>query len=77
MTTTEQRPGKPSATDSPADDAAARPSPRGVQSVKFSFYRVHDDVRAAPEAERRALAGELRCSPAPTPPSAPAPTRTS
>ena len=59
MTTTEQRPGKPSATDSPADDAAARPSPRGVQSVKFSFYRVHDDVRAAPEAERRALAGEL------------------
>ena len=62
MTTTEQRPHghpAPAADGAPAPDAAQRPAPRGVQSVKFSFYRVREAVRAAPEAERRALAGEL------------------
>ena len=41
------------------DREAARSSPRGVQSVKFSFYRLRDEVRAAPAAGRRALASEL------------------
>ncbi|MDA1003699.1 MAG: hypothetical protein O3B31_10200, partial [Chloroflexi bacterium] len=45
------------------DGAPARPTPRGVQTVKFSFFRVRDELRAAPPAERaalgRALAGAL------------------
>jgi chlorite dismutase len=56
MTTTERPYAHPGAS---AEGAAERQSPRGVQSVKFSFYRVRDEVRAAPEAERRALADEL------------------
>jgi chlorite dismutase len=57
MTTTEQRPhGQPAPA---AGDAPQRPPARGVQSVKFSFYRVHDAVRAAPEADRRTFADEL------------------
>ncbi len=57
MTTTERPPHTYAA---PATaDAGERHSPRGVQSVKFSFYRLRDEVRSAPEAERRALAGEL------------------
>jgi len=35
-------------------------APRGVQSVKFSFYRLHDDVRTASPDERRGLAETLR-----------------
>ena len=35
------------------------PSPRGVQSVKFSFYRVRDDVRALPSEERAEVARRL------------------
>ena len=55
MTTTESR---------PAAGPGARPegsggTPRGVQSVKFSFYRVHDRVRAAAPEERAALADAL------------------
>ena len=34
-------------------------TPRGVQSVKFSFYRVRDEVRGRPNAERHALADGL------------------
>ena len=44
----------------PADAAEGhRASPRGVQSVKFSFYRVRDEVRALPAAERARIAGQL------------------
>ena len=35
-------------------------TPRGVQSVKFSFFRVRDEVRARPIEERRALDAALR-----------------
>ena len=57
MTTAAERAGaRPGAE---ADGVAERPSPRGVQAVKFSFYRVRDEARAAPSADRRALAGEL------------------
>ena len=53
MTTTEQRPAaRPGA-------EARRGSPRGVQSVKFSFYRVHDAVRASSAKQRARLADEL------------------
>ena len=34
-------------------------SPRGVQFVKFSFYRVRDELRAAPQAERLDVAKRL------------------
>ena len=60
MTTTGRPPhtyAAPAAAE--AGEAGERRSPRGVQSVKFSFYRLRDEVRSAPEAERRALAGEL------------------
>ena len=53
MTTTEQRPAA-----SPGAEAR-RGSPRGVQSVKFSFYRVHDAVRASSAKQRARLADEL------------------
>ena len=57
MTTTERPPHTHAA---PATaEAGERRTPRGVQSVKFSFYRLRDEVRSAPEAERRALGGEL------------------
>lgn len=46
--------------ESAADAAPARPSPRGVQTVKFSFFRVRDDVRSASADERAALGRELR-----------------
>ncbi|MDE2639051.1 MAG: chlorite dismutase family protein [Chloroflexota bacterium] len=48
MTTTESRPA----------GASADP-PTGKQFVKFSFFRLRDDVRAAPAADRAALASEL------------------
>jgi chlorite dismutase len=35
-------------------------TPRGVQSVKFSFYRVRDEVRARPYAERLRLESALQ-----------------
>ena len=57
MTTTERPPhsyGAPATAE-----GSERRSPSGVQSVKFSFYRLHDEVRAAPIEERRALADEL------------------
>ncbi len=41
---------------------APRPVMRGVQNVKFSFYRVADAVRAAPADERAALGRELRAA---------------
>ncbi len=41
-----------------AHGGAAR-TPRGVQSVKFSFYRVRDEVRALPTADREAIAEGL------------------
>ena len=34
-------------------------SPRGVQFVKFNFYRLRDDVRAAPPGERIVVAKRL------------------
>jgi chlorite dismutase len=42
------------------EGAAARPVARGVQTVKFSFYRVTDAVRAAPADERAAIGRDLR-----------------
>ncbi len=48
MTTTESRP----------TDAAAGPA-TGKQFVKFSFFRLRDDVRAAPIEDRAALASGL------------------
>ncbi len=48
MTTTESRPA----------GASADP-PTGKQFVKFSFFRLRDDVRAAPAADRAALASEM------------------
>jgi chlorite dismutase len=41
-----------------SDTAPARPSPRGVQSVKFTFYRLATEARRLPPAERTAL-GEV------------------
>lgn len=62
-----EAPGHPHAPQHPhagtgADAAAARPagSPRGVQTVKFSFFRIRDAVRAGPADERAALGRELR-----------------
>ena len=44
-----------------ATNASAPPtSPRGKQFVKFTFYRVADALRAAPEAERIEAGGHLR-----------------
>ena len=40
----------------------ARPAARGVQTVKFSFYRVRDELRAAPADERAALGRDLRAA---------------
>lgn len=40
-------------------EAAARTSPRGVQSVKFTFFRVTDDVRRGPAEDRAALGRTL------------------
>ena len=57
MTTTEARAGYHSRPEG-AQGGAAR-TPRGVQSVKFSFYRVRDEVRALPAAEREAIAEGL------------------
>ena len=48
MTTTQSRP--PGASAEPAT---------GKQFVKFSFFRLRDDIRAAPPADRAALASEL------------------
>ena len=67
MTTTEERsPTYPHQPAQPGAEPAAQPatearsaSPRGVQSVKFSFYRVHDEVRARPPKKRVRLAEEL------------------
>ena len=63
MTTTEAHAGSHPASGyhsrpEAAQDGAPR-SPRGVQSVKFSFFRVRDEVRALPAAGREAIAGEL------------------
>ena len=69
MTTTESRPGTPAHPHSEAHgetQPGARPStehgrgaPRGVQSVKFSFYRVADHVRRGSVEERGALGAAL------------------
>jgi len=58
MTTTHSpatsgRPGAQPAT------GGARPAPRGVQSVKFSFFRLSTEGRRLPAAERAALGEEL------------------
>ena len=53
---------RPAPVPPPARPAAAGGGgggPRGVQSVKFSFYRVRDEARARPEAERDAIADAL------------------
>ncbi len=42
------------------DTASPRPTPRGVQSVKFSFFRVSDDARRLPADQRSALGASLR-----------------
>lgn len=42
-----------------ADAAPARPAPRGVQSVKFTFYRLSTEARRLPSAERAALGEAL------------------
>lgn len=39
--------------------ASAERTPRGVQSVKFSFYRVPNEARRLPSNERAALGAEL------------------
>jgi len=54
MTATESRPGA-----TPAGQAPSGAPARGVQSVKFSFYRVADHVRRAPAAERAAIGEAL------------------
>ena len=69
MTTAESRPGASTHPHAPASGqpgAAAAPargqasgSPRGVQSVKFSFYRVADHVRRGAAADRAALGSAL------------------
>lgn len=57
MTTTE-RPAEGHTASAPAPHG--RGSPRGVQSVKFSFYRLRDDVRSRPYEERLGLDAALR-----------------
>lgn len=42
-----------------AGDTAARPAPRGVQSVKFTFFRVTDEVRRGAAGDRAALGAAL------------------
>ena len=71
MTTTESRPPTPAhpharAEGQTAEQPGTRPAhaggggaPRGVQSVKFSFYRVADHVRRGPTEERGALGAAL------------------
>jgi chlorite dismutase len=54
MTATESRAGA-----TPAAQAPSGAPPKGVQSVKFSFYRVADHVRRAPVAERAAIGDAL------------------
>ena len=67
MTTAESRPGtsahphaqaggQPAAGTAQASGVSA---PRGVQSVKFSFYRVADHVRRGPVEDRVAIGGAL------------------
>ena len=67
MTTTHHTPGGTSASDGHGGPGA-RPaaagqrgagSPRGVQFVKFNFYRVRDEVRAGPVDARLEVAGRL------------------
>jgi chlorite dismutase len=45
--------------DAAAQPAEARRTPRGVQSVKFSFFRVSDEARRMPATERAALGAAL------------------
>jgi len=69
MTTTEPRAGVPEhphAAHPSGGQPGARPehahtggTPRGVQSVKFSFYRVADHVRRGPSEDRAALGAVL------------------
>ena len=71
MTATESRPETPAhpharAEAQTAGQPGARPAhtpgggtPRGVQSVKFSFYRVADHVRRGPAEERGVLGAAL------------------
>lgn len=61
MTTTEAHPhasGSPHGRPS-TGEAGSRPTSRGVQSVKFSFFRVSDEARRLPDAERAALGQRL------------------
>jgi chlorite dismutase len=70
MTTTEHRPEAAGAAPAhphsyhhaqPAAEGAEAPrSPRGVQSVKFSFFRIRQDVRELQDDERYELGRELR-----------------
>lgn len=64
MTTTREHsaahPPAPHHTPAGADGAPARPAARGVQTVKFSFFRVHDGLRAGSPTERAALGRALR-----------------
>jgi chlorite dismutase len=58
--TTAERPASPHAHGQPgAQPATQRPSPRGVQSVKFTFFRVPPETRRLPAEERAALGREL------------------
>jgi chlorite dismutase len=47
------------APETATEERPARPPARGVQVVKFSFYRVRDEVRMLPPAERAELGREL------------------
>ncbi|MQA00422.1 MAG: chlorite dismutase [Dehalococcoidia bacterium] len=44
--------GGPPSPQTEGEHREARPSPRGVQSVKFSFYRVSDHLRGASKSDR-------------------------
>ena len=51
--------GNPYAAAASHPAAQGPQGPHGKQLVKFSFYRLKDDVRALPEEERYALGGKL------------------
>ena len=59
MTTTESRPAAGPGARPEGGAEPGRGAARGVQSVKFSFFRIRDEVRGSPPEQRAALADEL------------------